>query len=112
MENALTITDLAMHLGAEDVWVTGYIAGGDVSTANIRLEPPFTKASHIALSDNPGVSTRGECAAAELPNGDIRESLNLVDHPDILGRKLYVKGDVEEYFGYPGIKNTKEFHLE
>lgn len=112
MENALTVTDLAMHLGAEDVWVTGYIAGGDVTTANIRLEPPFTKASHIALSDNAGASTRGECAAAELPDGDIRESLNLVGHPEILGRKLYVKGDVEEYFGYPGIKNIKEFHLE
>lgn len=112
MENALTITDLAMNLGAEDVWVGGYIVGGDVTTANLKLEPPFTKASHIALSDNAGASSRGECAAAELPDGDVRESLNLIDHPDILGKRLYIKGDVEEYFGYPGIKNIKDFHIE
>lgn len=113
MEKALRISDLAMHLGAEDVWVAGYIVGGDMSTSKVVFEPPFTKDSHLALADNTKASTREECAAVELPSsGEIREAVNLVDHPGYLGRKLYVKGDIENYFGYPGIKSIKEFLLE
>ena len=113
MDKAFSVADLLLNVGAEEVWVCGYIVGGDVTTSNIKLEPPFTKSSHLAISDNPDASTREECAAIELPStGDIRDAVNLVDHPDCLGRKLYVKGDIENYFGTPGVKNIKEFHLE
>ena len=48
----------------------------------------------------------------QLPAGDVREALNLVDNPENLGRRLYVKGDlVEAYYGIPGIKNVTEFEL-
>lgn len=113
MDRAFTVADLAMNLGAEDVWVCGYIVGGDVSTSKLSFEPPFSKSSHLAISDNPDASTREECAAIELPStGDIRDAVNLVDHPQYLGRKLYIKGDIESYFGYPGVKGIKEFHIE
>lgn len=113
MEKALKIADLAMNLGAEDVWVCGYIVGGDVSTSKVSFDPPFTKESHLALADNVKASTREECAAIELPSsGDMRDAVNLVDHPGYIGRKLYVKGDIENYFGYPGVKSIKEFLLE
>lgn len=112
-EKALAVADLIMNLGAKEVWVAGYIVGGDVTTSNINLEPPFSKNSHIAIADRTAVSERAECAAVELPSsGDIREAVNLVDHPDYIGRKLYVKGDIENYFGCPGVKNIKEFKLE
>ena len=46
--------------------------------------------------------------AVELPSGDIREALNLVDNRDVLGSAIVVTGNiVESYFGYPGIKSTK-----
>lgn len=113
MEQALAVADLALHSGAEDVWVAGYIAGGDVTTAGMKSEPPFTKNSHLAIADRPGTTSREQCAAVELPSsGEIREAVNLVDHPEYLGRKLYVKGDIENYFGSPGVKNIKEFRLE
>ena len=112
MEKALKVADLTMFLGAEDVWVCGYIVGGDVTTANVKLEPPFSKETHLAIADNAGASTREECAGAELPEGSVRETLNLIDNPEILGKKIYVKGDIENYYGYPGVKNIKEFQLE
>ena len=113
MEKALKVADLTMFLGAEDVWVCGYIVGGDVSTSKVSFDPPFTKESHLALADNVKASTREECAAIELPSsGDMRDAVNLVDHPGYIGRKLYVKGDIENYFGYPGVKSIKEFLLE
>ena len=94
IEKALKVADLSMHLGAEKVWVCGYVIGGDVSTANIKVEPPFTKATHLAMADNAGVTERENCAAIELPEGDVRSALNPVDHPEIIGKKIYVKGDI------------------
>lgn len=111
-EKALSVSDLILYEGAEDVWVTGYIVGGDVSGANVNTEPPFKEASNLAISDNPAATARAECAAVQLPGGEIRDALNLVSNPDLLGRRVYVKGDIEDYFSSLGVKNIKEFQLE
>lgn len=112
MEKALSIADLAMYLGVEDVWVCGYVAGGDVSTSKINTQPPFSKNTNLAIADRPGTVERENCAAVELPDGDVRESLNLVDHPEMVGKKIFVKGDIENYYGHPGVKTVKEFQME
>lgn len=111
-DKALTVTDLSMHIGAEEVWVCGYIVGGDMSKTNIRLEAPFSKDSHLAIADTPEVSDREQCAAVELPEGKVRDALNLVSNPDNIGKKIYLKGSIENYFSYPGVKKVKEFLLE
>lgn len=112
MEEALSIADLAMYLGADDVWVCGYVVGGDVSTSRINTEPPFSKNTNLAMADRPGTVERENCAAVELPEGKVRDSLNLVDHPEILGKKIFIKGDIENYYGHPGVKTIKEFQIE
>ncbi|HIZ86476.1 MAG TPA: DUF4493 domain-containing protein [Candidatus Coprenecus stercoravium] len=112
IEKAISIGDLVLNYGAEEVWVTGYIVGGDVSSANVKLEPPFTKNTHVAIADSPGASTREECAAVELPSGSIRDAVNLIDNPELIGKRIYIKGDIENYFSHPGVKSTKEFLLD
>ncbi|MGN1214631.1 MAG: DUF6359 domain-containing protein [Candidatus Cryptobacteroides sp.] len=48
--------------------------------------------------------------SVKLVSGDIRNALNLVDNPTLLGRKVYLKGDlVSAYYGIPGIQNITEF---
>lgn len=111
-EQALTVADLPSYAGAEDVWVEGYIVGGDVTTSKVNTKPPFAKESHLAIADYAFVSEREQCAAVELPSsGGIREALNLVSNPDNLHRKLFVRGDIVNYFGYPGVKQVKEYIL-
>jgi hypothetical protein len=42
----------------------------------------------------------------QLPAGEVREALNLVDNPELLGRKIVVRGDiVDSYYGLTGLKN-------
>ena len=49
----------------------------------------------------------------ELKAGAVRDGLNLVDHPDLVGSRVYLKGSiVEAYFGIPGIKNVTEYVLK
>ena len=49
----------------------------------------------------------------ELPKGKVRDALNLVDHPELIGRQVFVKGDiVAGYFNTRGLKNTSDYVLK
>lgn len=112
-EAALAVAELGTRIGAKDIWVKGYIVGGDLSTSNMVTEPPFSKASNLAIADSRNPSGREMCAGVEIPSKEeIRNALNLVNNPGNLGKVLYIKGDIEEYFGHPGIKGITEFVLE
>ena len=50
------------------------------------------------------------CIAVELPSGKVRNALNLVDHPELIGRRVSVKGNlVEKYFGTLGLKASSDY---
>ncbi len=110
---AYSIVQAAQH-PEESVWVWGYIVGGDLSSSAVNFEAPFTKNSNLAIAASAACKSREECMSVELASGsDIREAVNLVDHPDMLGRKIYIQGTVKSsYFGLVGLKSIKEFILE
>jgi len=112
-ETAYSVVDAALH-PEEQVWVWGYIVGGDLTSSGINYEAPFSKNSNLAIAASPMCRTRTECMSVELASGsDIRETVNLVEHPDMLGRKIYIKGTIKDsYFGMTGIKSVSEFSLD
>lgn len=111
--NAISVSRARENAGAEDVWVYGYIVGGDLSRTSVSFSPPFSSASNLAMASRSSVMTRESCLSVSIPSGEIRDAVNLVAHPDNLGRQLFIKGDiVESYFGLTGIKNVTEYILE
>lgn len=101
--------------GEKGVWVCGYIVGGDLtsSTNGISFEAPFSSLTCIAIAARTSVSEKSSCMSVQLSKGDFRDALNLVDHPELLGRKVYLKGDiVAAYYGIPGIQNLTEYSLK
>ena len=107
---ALLVSDLENMVGSEDVWVKGYIVGGDLSSSSAAYAPPFSSQTNFMVSDSPSASSRDGCASVELKSGTIRDNLNLVSHPEILGKVVYLKGNiVESYFGLVGIKSLSEY---
>lgn len=107
---SLNVSDVENMAGSEDVWVKGYIVGGDLTSSSASYTAPFTSRTNILISDLPSVISREGCASVELKSGTIRDELNLVDHATFLGEMVYVKGDiVESYFGLPGIKSLSEY---
>ena len=113
--HALSITQAKSSAGAEDVWVYGYIVGGDLTATGSKMNtgPTFTKNTHLALAARSSVTDKASCLAVELKSGPVRDALNLADHPDLVGSRVYVKGDiVEAYFGIPGVKNVTEYVLK
>lgn len=112
-DKAFSVSQAKTMAGAKDVWVTGFIVGGDLTQSAMSTVPPFKSESNLAIASRSSVSDKESCIAVQLPDGDVREALNLVTHPDLLGRQVWLKGDiVEAYFGITGLKSTDEFILK
>ncbi len=108
--NALTVQQALASVGDEDVWVCGYVVGGDLTSASASFDAPFASKTNLLLGPRSGTSAKASCLSVQLPDGEVREALNLVDNPGLLGKKIFVKGDiVAAYYGIPGLKNTDEY---
>ena len=109
--DAIGVPEASAHVGEKDVWVYGYIVGGDLTSAGKSVKTSgITKATHLAIAARSSVTAKASCVAVELPKGDIRDALNLVDHPDLIGTRIFVKGNiVSSYFGTTGLKGTSEY---
>ena len=98
--------------GAKDVWVCGYIVGGDLSSKSCSFEGPFSSRTNLVLADVPSCKDRDKCLSVQLASGDIRVALNLVDNPSLLGRQVWLRGDVvESYYGLPGLQKLSDYRL-
>ncbi len=105
METAWDVATATAHPG-DTAWVWGYIVGGDLSTSSIKFDPPFEKSSNLAIAAFASERERTNCFSVELSKTAIRNSLNLVDHPENLGKKVYLYGVVSTYFSLPGLKSV------
>ena len=110
---AYSVPEAKKHTGEEDVWVYGYIVGGDLSSSKCSFTKPFSSRTNIVIADKSSVKDKSKCLSVQLAKGDIRDALNLVDHPDLIGRQIYLKGDiVEAYYGIPGLQNLTEYQFK
>ena len=110
--SALDVWTARQSAGLKDVWVYGYIVGGDLSSSKASYSPPFSSRTNILLSSKAGVQSRDGCLSVQLQQGDIRDALNLVDNPGLLGRQVFLKGNlVPSYYGLPGLQSLSDFQL-
>ena len=114
LDSAYSVAQAADHIGEDEIWVFGYIVGGDLSSAGTTVKTAkFTKATHLAIAARSSVTTKASCIAVELPKGPVRDALNLVDHPDLVGSRVYLKGSlVASYFGTTGLKSVSDYVLK
>ena len=114
LDDAYSVSQASSHAGENGVWVYGYIVGGDLSSAGTTVKTgKVTKNTHLAIATRSSVTAKASCVAVELPKGDVRDALNLVDHPDLVGSRVYVKGNlVTSYFGTTGLKSTTDYVLK
>lgn len=115
MATAYGVIQAKEHAGEKSVWVCGYIVGGDLSSTKngISFQPPFNSMTNFAIAARSSVTEKNSCMAVQLTKGDIRLALNLADHPEFVGKKIYLRGDiVPAYYGLPGIQNLTEYAMK
>ena len=107
---ALSVPEAKELPGEEGVWVYGYIVGGDLSSSKASFKAPFSSRTNLVIAARAGTQDRSACLSVQLQKGEIRDALNLVDHPGNLGKSVCLKGDiVEAYYGIPGLQNLTEY---
>ena len=110
-ETAYTIAEAQLLGTANNVWVCGYIVGGDASTSAFKAEPPFTANSNLVIADSPLELVRANCMAIELPTSpaSLRATFGMpANGAELLGRRSWFRGNIETYFGHLGLRATKE----
>lgn len=111
--NPLNVHELRGYAGQKGIWAYGYIVGAFKSRSSPAFSDPYPSDTNLILAGKTSAAGTEGCISVELKKGKIREALNLVDHPDLTGRKLFVKCTVAEaYYGIPGCKAVTEYRLE
>ena len=113
VDGAYDVAEARLHAGERGVWVWGYIVGVATNTRKVAFSPPFNKNTNLVLGTRASTTELDRCLSVELPAGAIREALNLQDHPGLLGRGIYIRGDlVAAYYGIPGLKDPSEYQFK
>ena len=107
--NPYTVADvigLAVAAGTEEVWVQGFVItawDGTAGTESLEIK------SNIVLADDAAEATVAKMIGVNLPTGDIRNALNIVDNAYLIGKQISVKGKLQSYFSAPGVKGTSDY---
>ncbi len=99
-------------------WVHGYIVGAVKSgltsvssNADINWSAPFDLATNVVISDDVTCHEISQCIIVNLPAGKpLRAEVNLMDHPDNLGKHLAVLGKLRKYFNQAGLRDSNGTH--
>ena len=87
-------------------FIVGYVEGQVLSSgAHFTAEGCDVK-TNLLIAESASETDVNKCMPVQLPNGDVRTGLNLVDHPDYLGKEVKLYGNIEKYFGAPGVKSV------
>ncbi|GAB1405211.1 hypothetical protein MASR1M74_23900 [Lentimicrobium sp.] len=96
-------------------WVKGFIVGvyeTDVEPFAASFNAPFRTNTNLLLTQTADEASLGNCLTVQLPTGSIRDALNLVTHPENKGKEVKLLGNLEAYFGQPGIKGLTGYWLD
>lgn len=102
-------------IAVPNTFVTGYIVGFNKEKSwpadNVYGLPTAdaTSETNIILASSSGEDDPAYCIPVQLPTGDVRSALNLVAHPENLGKQITIVGSNEKFFGVNGIKSTKAY---
>jgi predicted extracellular nuclease len=91
--------------------VEGYIVGTVKGVNSYEFEK-FSKNTNLALADSKDERDASKILNIQLPSGKLRNEWNLKDHPEKVGSKVQIIGNLEKYFGtHPGLKSPTEISL-
>lgn len=93
-------------------WVHGYIIGGFDAGLKVRALDD-NAANAIAIADDPEEIDLAKMVIVELPQGKVRNALNIPGNPTLKKHKVWVYGVLSAYGGKdkPGVSKTSKYYL-
>ena len=88
----------------------GCVTDKSYESAKLGVAQPVT--TNILIAADPQESSTSRCIPVQLPYGDVRQAVNLVDNPGNYLATVTLKGNIESYFNVPGGKAVSEATVE
>lgn len=110
-EEYLSVAEAIANNSGKGKTVKGYIVGTATSGTSYGQSAPFTVNTNIGIADSPDEIDSKKILPVQLPSGNIRTALNLVDHPELLKKQVTITGSLEAYFSVPGLKSPTAFTI-
>ncbi|MCH5176382.1 MAG: chitobiase/beta-hexosaminidase C-terminal domain-containing protein, partial [Prevotellaceae bacterium] len=118
-ENPYTVADVQhfdVTTASAPVWVKGIIVGCANSTLKNFypvVEGVEAVATNVLLAATAGETNVDKCIPVNLANSPaamkaVRETLNVLDHAENIGKEVIVHGTIEKYFSVAGVKNVDD----
>ena len=95
--------------GQEMVWVKGFIVGS-LNSSGSAFDAEAV--SNLALGATADETDASHCVPIQLPTGNLRTALNVVDNPSNKGKEVIIQGYVLKYMSRTGLKNIADFILD
>jgi hypothetical protein len=125
-QDPYSVATAMKNQGAKDntdyKWVAGYIVGiwegkdaegNDIYPDNFaKFEAPFYTNLNILIADAADETNAANVICVQLPGGDIRNLLNLVDNGGVHKKKVLICGALEKYNNLPGLKSPQYVELD
>ena len=97
-------------------YIVGYINGSSLNTNTAVFSTEINEnvpRQNILIADNPSTNDIAAIIPVQLLiDNPARADLNLADHPERLGTKVWLKGNVCKYFGVSGLKSVTDYSLD
>lgn len=91
------------------VYVKAYIVGsvsGQVLSTGAVFSDNSDAASNLLIADDASETSVEKCMPVQLPAGEVRTALNLVDNKGNYKKEVTLYGNIERYFGATGLKSV------
>ena len=90
------------------VYVKAFIVGSidGKATSDAKFSNQTATASNILIAATADETDVTKCMPVQLPTGDVRTALNLVDNAGNYKKEVTLYGNIEKYFGITGLKSV------
>lgn len=93
--------------------VTAYIVGtiDGKSIDGALFSGSATITTNLLIADNADETDINKCIPVQLPSGNVRNALNLVDNPTNYKKQVKLTGSIEKYFSVGGLKSVTAYEF-
>ena len=94
-----------------DVYVEGYIVGFVTGTTSFTTTPTSSNVSNWAIADEKNETLFANTIPVEIKSAN-QTNYAVGTHPEFIGAKVLIMGDIMTYFSKNGVKNLGEINVE
>ncbi len=111
--NPYTVAEmLALTSEKTDVYVEGYIVGYVSGTTSFTTNPAAGNNSNWAIADDKDETDFANVAPVQISGTSTQNTYGVGNHPELIGAKVLVMGDITSYFGKKGVKILGEINVK